>query len=339
MGKVIGYVGTGDLPEIREEDVRCLDMINIAFGHVVDGCVEWKADDKKEALARIRRINPGIRILLSVGGWGADGFSQAARTEGGREKMASSAAALVEDYGLDGIDIDWEYPGMSLAGIESQPQDRENFTLLLKALRKKLDSHGGGKMLTIAAGGDAYYTKHTDMKEAGVYLDYVQLMTYDLQGGFQKVTGHHAALYAGRKNLFDTCTDKAVRVFLEAGVPAEKIVVGIPFYSRKWEGVKGGGSGIGREAETVGGYGPDYGELSAGYINRNGFRRYWDDEAKAPYLFDGNTFISYEDQQSMADKISYVKENGLGGVMYWEYRCDATKTLTEFLRREMDAAI
>ncbi len=336
MNKVIGYVGTGDLAGIREADAACLDVINIAFGHVADGCVEWKSNDGKEAVERIHRINPGIKVLLSVGGWGADGFSQAARTEEGREKMAESAGALVRDFDLDGIDIDWEYPCMPLAGIEACPEDRENFTLLLKALREKMDALGEGKMVTIAAGGDAYYTKHTEMAEASRYLDYVQLMTYDLQGGFQKVTGHHSALYPGRKNLFDACTDKAVRIFLEAGVPAEKIVVGIPFYSRKWDGVKGGGSGLGREAETVGGYGPDYGALKAAYIDKNGYRRYWDEEAKAPYLFNGDTFISYEDEQSMADKISYVKEKGLGGVMYWEYKCDATQTLTEYIRREMD---
>ena len=89
----------------------------------------------------------------------------------------------------------------------------------------------------------------------------------------------------------------------------------------------------------MGGYGPDYGSLTADYINKNGFIRYWDEEASSPYLFDGSTFISYEDEESMALKVRYAEENGLGGIMYWEYRCDGTGTLTGFLRRELDRGL
>ena len=96
--------------------------------------------------------------------------------------------------------------------------------------------------------------------------------------------------------------------------------------------------GLGVEAQTVGGFGASYGDLLADYVDKNGFVRYWDDEAKAPWLFDGKTFISYEDTESMAAKIAYVKEKGLCGVMYWEYGCDTTHTLTEFLRAETDRA-
>ena len=229
MNKVIGYVGTRDLGGMRNADIRCLDVINIAFGQVEDSRMVWDGSGAKEALVKIRGVNPGIKILLSVGGWGADGFSQGSRTAQNREKMAQSAAELVKEYGLDGIDIDWEYPCSSLAGIASDPEDKENFTLLLKAVRERLDEAGNGYMLTIAAGGDAYFTAQTDMKEAVRYLDYVQLMAYDLQGGFQKATGHHAALYFGSRNMSDACADKAVRLFMEAGVPAEKIV---PIHSK-----------------------------------------------------------------------------------------------------------
>ena len=177
------------------------------------------------------------------------------------------------------------------------------------------------------------------MKEAAKYLDFIQLMTYDMQGGFQTVTGHHSALYFGRRNLFDLCVDKVVKAYLAAGVPAAKLVVGIPFYSRKWENVqlaKGAETGLGLPAGSTGGYGPTYSTLKESFIGKNGFVRYWDEDAKVPYLFDGSTFITYEDPESMAAKVAYVKENHLGGVMYWEYRCDGTQELTEFLRREMD---
>ena len=191
-------------------------------------------------------------------------------------------------------------------------------------------------MLTIAVGGDTYYPKHTNMHEAVKYLDYVMLMTYDLQGGFQKVTGHHTSLYMGERNLYDVCADKTVRVFAEAGVPMEKMVIGVAFYSRQWKGVAPSADGMGMEAETTGGYGPDYGTLVKEYINLNGYVRYWDDQAKAPYLFNGTEFISYDDEDSIACKVAYVKEKGMAGVMYWEYRCDSTRTLTQFIRKELD---
>lgn len=330
--KVIGYVGTRNLGKMREEDIQKLDVINIAFGHIRDSEVVWEEGVGREAeLERIRRIHPEIKIILSVGGWSADGFSQAAMTETSREKAAKSAAALVDKYRLDGIDIDWEYPCFALAGIAADRRDKENFTLFLEKLRQELDTLGEGRMLTIAAGGDSYFTQHTDMAQAQRYLDYVQLMTYDLQGGFVKVTGHHASLYAGTSNLFDVCVDKAVKVFQEAGVPAEKLVVGVPFYARVWKEVKGGGDGLGREAGTVGVGGPGYKELAEKYIDKNGYRRYWDDAGKAPYLFNGDCFISYDDGESLRAKTDYVLQKGLGGIMFWEYGCDPDGTLLNYI--------
>lgn len=336
QGLVIGYVSNGDLMTMDEEAVRCLDVINIAFGHIQDGEIVWQPEDAG-SISRLRGIHPGIRIVLSVGGWSADGFSQAAATPESRQKAVKSAAELVKRYDLDGIDIDWEYPGMSIAGIASDPHDGEHFVLWLKEMREALTAVRPDAMVTIAAGGDTYFTIHTDMKAASEYLDYVQLMTYDLQGGFQTVTGHHSALYPGRRNLFDACVDKAVRVFHQAGVPMEKLVAGIPFYSRKWEGLTGQyGAGLGEPAVGTGGYGPDYGTLAAEYVNKNGYARYWDDDAKAPWLFNGSTFITYEDEESIAAKVDYVKEQNLSGVMFWEYKCDSTKTLIPFIRKQMD---
>ncbi len=131
--KVIGYVGTRNLGQMREEDIRKLDVINIAFGHIRENETVWEEGAGKEKdLERIRRIHPEIKIILSIGGWSADGFSQAAMTEDTREKAAKSAAALVAAYKLDGIDIDWEYPCFALAGIAADMRDKENFTLFLR---------------------------------------------------------------------------------------------------------------------------------------------------------------------------------------------------------------
>lgn len=335
--KIIAYVGTGDLNTIEEQAVLAADVINIAFGGIKDGAVVWNGEPVKEGLARIRRINPQIKLVLSVGGWGAGGFSEAAFTEQGRKKFAQTTLEVLKTYGLDGVDIDWEYPGTSLAGIGSSKQDKENYTLLMQALRETLDGYREGMLVTTAVGGDSYFVCQTNMDEAAKYLDYVQLMTYDLQGGFQKATGHHAALYQSEGNLFDPCVDKAVKVFHEAGVPMEKLILGVPFYSRQWTGVKGEGcrNGLGMEAESAGGYGADYRGLKESYINKNGFTRYWDEQAKVPYLFDGSTFISYEDCESLSFKLAYMKEKGLGGVMFWEYRCDADGELLSFIKENV----
>lgn len=337
MKKVIAYVGTKDILHMREEDVQCLDVINIAFGQLQECTVIWKDENGVEAIQRLRQLKPDIKVLLSIGGWGADGFSDAAATRQNREKTAQSTMEIIEKYGLDGVDIDWEYPGFSLAGIRSRAEDGDNFVELLRLIREQMTLTGEERMLTIAAGGDTYFTRQVNMKAASQYLDYVQLMTYDLQGGFQKVTGHHTSLYMGYENLFDVCVDKAVRAFAEAGVPAEKLVIGVAYYSRMWKGVSASESGLGMEAQTVGTYGPDYGELAAHYIDQNGYRRYWDDSAKAPYLYNGDTFISYDDRESIACKVEYVKEKKLCGLMFWEYCCDTTGTLTKHIRERMDA--
>ena len=179
MKRIIGYVNTADLNHMREEDVRALTVINIAFGLIRDGEVVWDAKDARDGIVSIRKSNPELKIVLSVGGWGADGFSQAARTKEGRERFAASALAIVKEYGLDGIDIDWEYPGTSLAGIASDRSDKENYTLLLAELRKTLDAYREGMLVTTAVGGDVYFALQTDMKEAS--RSDIKAMTAEIQ--------------------------------------------------------------------------------------------------------------------------------------------------------------
>jgi chitinase len=337
MGKLIGYVGTKDLEEVTVEDMKNLDVINIAFGYIQQGRAQWNHPECKTALSRIKFQNPGIKILLSIGGWSAPGFSEAAMTEENRKQLADSAVEIIKEYDLDGIDIDWEYPCLRVAGIDGSEKDRENFTLLIETLRRKLDGAGGRSyLLTIAAGGDDYFTSCTEMGKVQKYLDYVQLMTYDLKGGFQTFTGHHTSLYSNKRDLFPASVDKAVDCFSRAGVPKEKLVIGAAFYSREWRNVPNIEHGLHQMAGTTGGYGPAYHTLVQDYINKNGYVRYWDDEAKAPYLFNGENFMSYDDEESLKRKAEYVKENGLLGMMYWEYGCDKTHTLTGWVRKQLD---
>jgi len=339
--RTVGYVGHADLPDLHAGDLRKLTHINIAFGHVQDDVIVTGHLRNMEEIGRLRREHPPVRILLSVGGWSAGGFSEAASTEAGRRRMAESALEAIETYDLDGVDLDWEYPCYGEAGIGASPDDRVNFTRLLQTIREAFDIRGAAEgrhyLLTIAAGADRYYIDGTDMAEAQRYLDYVQLMTYDMRGGFQVLTGHHTNLHTPTGDLFRISVEESVNLFAGAGVPKNKLVIGAAFYSRMWKGVPDINNGLHQMAATSGGYGPEFTELDAAYIDRNGFRRYWDDEAKAPYLYDGGrhgggTFITYDDEESIACKCEYVRAERLGGVMFWEYRCDRTGKLLEAVR-------
>ncbi|WP_051507121.1 glycoside hydrolase family 18 protein [Saccharibacillus sacchari] len=339
--RTVGYVGHNDLPDLDTEDLLKLTHINIAFGHVGNDAIVTDHLNNMTEIARLRKEHPSILILLSVGGWSAGGFSEAASTEAGRRRMAESSLAAIDAYDLDGIDLDWEYPCYGEAGIGADPADRENFTHLLRSIREAFDARGAVDdrhyLLTIAAGADQYYIDGTHMDEAQQYLDYVQLMTYDMRGGFQVLTGHHTNLHTPTGDLFRISVEASVNLFVHAGVPRSKIVIGAAFYSRMWKGVPNVNNGLHQMAATSGGYGPEFTELHDDYIDRNGFRRYWDDEAKAPYLYDGGTqdagtFITYDDKESIHWKCRYVIQEGLGGVMFWEYRCDRTGLLLEAIR-------
>lgn len=327
--KIIGYVCDHILPTVTQQDAKMLDAINIAFGTVgEDHLLDKSKLGHISLVSAIKQWNPEIRIVLSVGGWGAGRFSLMSRTEDGRRAFAKSCADYVCENGLDGIDIDWEYPCNDSAGIDADPSDRENFTFLLQALRDEL---GKDKIVSIAAGAGQYFIDGTQMDKVAAICDYVQLMTYDMRSGFCSEAGHHTAPYAsgdGREG-FDTLS--ITRLFKKAGVPADKLVIGSGFYARRWDGVPDVDHGLFQKAATTGQYSAGYTDLVDSYINKNGFVRYWDEAACAPYLFNGSTLISYDDPDSLSAKCDIIKNEGLLGIMYWEHGCDRRRELIKTL--------
>ncbi|WP_217559423.1 glycoside hydrolase family 18 protein [Paenibacillus sp. GbtcB18] len=340
---VAGYVADAGLPDVTGEDLGKLTHLNVAFGHVREDEIRIDHLARLDELTRFKTVNPDLVLLLSVGGWGAGGFSEAASTEEGRRRMAQSAVNILLAHPFDGIDLDWEYPCYSTAGIQSSPEDKRNFTLLLQTIREAIDEQGrkDGRryLLTIAVGADQYYLDGTEMDQVHRYLDFLQVMTYDMRGGFQVLTGHHTNLYNSTGDLFRISTDTSINLYLAAGVPRDKIVVGAAFYSRQWEKVPDAANGLHQIAGGSGGYGPDYTTLANDYINKNGYVRYWDAEAKAPYLFNGSTFITYDDEESLEHKCRYVEEKNLAGIMFWEYGCDKTRRLLDSLYRGLNKPI
>lgn len=331
--KILGYVGnTG---EITESDAKVLTHINVAFGYLrMDGSIDVEHLEMCEKQRQIRQWNPEIKIVVSIVPKEPDAFTVCCGNSELRKKVGESAVSLIKDYGFDGVDFDWEYPCVPSNGMNCSPADKHNFTLLCRQVRSAVDEAGGG-IVSIAAGADVYYVNCVELPALAEVLDYICLMTYDLKCGFHALAGHHTALYSSTGDIFQNSCDQALRLFNGAGVPKEKLLMGAAFYSRKWEGIEDRNHGLLQICKTGGGYGPDYSGLAADYIDKNGYVKYWDDEAKAPWLFNGSTFLSYDDERSIREKCQYVKNNGYGGIFYWEHKCDTTGALLSAMKNTL----
>lgn len=342
---IIGYVGGfHGLVNTDEIAANKLTHINYAFVNVQDGkafLTNEKTDSTNfRKLNLLKKINPDLKILISIGGWAwSENFSDAVLTDSSRMKFAKSSVDIIRKYKLDGVDIDWEYPAMpGEEGNVYRPEDKENFTLMFEAIRKELDvlqkEDGQKKLLTTAVAGWEEFIPHSEMGKAQQYLDFVNLMTYDLFSG--DTTVHHAGLYATDKFKTRKSADNGVKAYLGAGVPASKIVLGIPFYGRSFT--------LGKDSKTILGevsvakaYIDGYGYIKDSLVNKQGYKEYRDEVAKAPYLYNEKTkvFIGYDDEKSVNEKCKYVLANKLGGVMFWEYNSDPKGYLLDEINKSL----
>lgn len=328
--KVIAYMASWISWNASNVQPEKLTHINYAFALINNGKVTVTGDDDRnlKTLVGLKSKNPNLKVLLSIGGGGAGGFSDAALSDASRTTFADSALQIVRTYKLDGLDVDWEYPG-------ERSVDKQNFTLLLSKVREKLNaqSQSDGKpyLLTIAAGSDQWNIDGIELSKITPLLDWINLMTYDYAGDWNSETGHLTNLYGGYYNA-----DGSVKLYNRNGVPMDKIVMGGTFYGRGWYGVRNTNHGLNQPA-TGGGFELDYKDIVSQYLNKNGFVHYWDDSAKASYLFNGNTFITYDDADSLKLKVQYVKNNKLGGIMFWEYSGDNNGELLNAAYGEMKA--
>ena len=333
--RIVGYVSDSQpLPPVSAQK---LDVINYAFAKVdVKGNVQFPSPVAGQTLATftgLRKINPNLKIIVSVGGWGADYFSDVALTADTRQRMADSVAAFIEKYDVDGVDLDWEYPTLAGPGISHRPEDKRNFSLLLETLRARLDklgaAHQGRHYLLTIAAADGEFVAGIELERVSRSLDWINLMTYDFHNSLTPTTGHHAGLHlADVAPSDDRAGDKAVAQFLAAGVPAKKLNLGAAFYGRAFTGVDPAHDGLQQKYAKYAGS-PSWQELVASYIDKNGYVRHWDAKAQAPYLWNAKTrtFVTYEDPQSLRAKVAFVREKGLGGVMYWEQSLDRNEEL------------
>ena len=299
-----------------------------------------------DEVAALKEKYPHLKVNISAGGYAADGFSDMADDPALRAAFVANVCKWLEDYNLDGMDVDWEYPvGPEWdIGIKTRPADKGNYITLLQDLRNAFDALGEktGKRygLSTAVPASGWFPKANDVRAAARIVDSLKLMSYDYYGGWSSTTGHNGNIY---NNSFDPAwggwsTDQALNEYLWAGVAPGKIVLGVPFYGKGWQGVKPGDN-----ESTPGLYQPwtpplpfDQGSVSWSQIAEflkpgSGYTRYWDDIGCAPYIYNGDIWISYCDGEQIKLLTAYVKEKGLGGVFVWEYGHDMNAELLKIL--------
>ena len=283
-------------------DPAVMTHLNYAFGHVNDTFDGVRIDNpsRLQQMVALKRQNPDLKVLLSIGGWGSGRFSEMASTSHRRKAFAADCRRVADEFGLDGIDIDWEYPTQSSAGISSSPDDTHNFTLLVHNLREAL---GTDRLLTCATVASARYI---DFPACIDQLDMVNVMAYDMASAPK----HHSALYPSDISGWMT-TSAAIDAHLAAGIPPEKLVMGMPLYGR-------GTMGYCERPDTL-----------------SGVTQHFHPQSMVPYLTDheGHVVMGYEDERSLAIKCQYIIDHRLLGGMYWEYGGDAQRPLRDTICR------
>lgn len=322
-------------------DVTLLTHINYAHGRFKDptngdGGIEIDTPSLMQKVIALKSKNPKLKVMLMVGGWGmkADGFSKMAADATKRTTFCKSLKKHMDTYGLDGVDIDWEYPGVSAEGTGfDKLNDKKNFNLVLKELRETI---GNTKIISFAS--SASHPEYVDWSVAAKYIDYVNVMTYDMGCA---PTAHNSPLYS-TSAVFNkqTGADKCIRKHVDAGIPKNRLVLGIPFYGKGYNGKKADQYPV--ADYQVYPYEVNYNQM-ADIFNKNTVtgRKYnqsnketidvtgknirkWDDVAKVPYLTDtqGRILLVYDDPESVAEKGKFAVKEGLLGAMFWEYRHD-----------------
>lgn len=316
--RIVGYLADwGFHAPLKEEQAQYLTHINYAFGLIKDGEVSIAHLQKLEALADLRKTFPEIRINLSVGGWGAEGFCDAVATSQSREKLAVSAISVMRQMDLDGIDWDWEYPSSDAAGIKCSPLDPQNMTAFLVLMRQKLDglSLCTGKRYeqSIAVGADS--VNDYIWPGAVPVLDTVNLMTYDMSMGDR--AGHVTNLMPCAGAAYSA--SQSAEDFEKAGVPREKILIGAAFYFHAYEGVDEKAP-LGSRMEKRGRNIP-HDNLGSEWTEK------WDEQALAAYYVKENVLMTGDDRRSLIEKRRYIDQQGLGGVIIWELNHDKKNLL------------
>lgn len=282
----------------------------------------------------LKSVNTNLKTLVAVGGWneGSQKFSTVAQSATLRSRFAKDAAAFCTKHGFDGLDVDWEYPGQR----DGDPvYDRENFVYFLADLRLELSKQGLLLTAAVAATETSALISY-NIPEISKYLDFINLMTYDLHGPWEAATGHNAPLYAGPNDITSIQQQLNVKssvvFWLKQGAPAGKLNLGVPFYGRSFTLRSTSEHNVGAPTNGPGQGGP--------YSYESGFLGYnevceklllekwnyaWDDSQLVPYAYSGNQWVGYDDPESIMIKTSFIHQYELAGGMVWSIETDDFK--------------
>jgi len=355
--KVVGYFSEwrNSVYPISKVDLSKLTHINYAFATIDPSSYALEYDGNILDSVVSAAHKKGVKVLMSVGGWyGSRYFTKMTSSQSNMEKFAESCKKLVSQHKVDGIDIDWEYPGREGAcNTPDLANDTDNYLKLLKILRNKL----GSNVLITAAVSVTPFEKNgqpvSDLSEFAKIFDFINIMAYDFAGGWSSVVTHHASLYTPEKGDL-LSVSSGVNKWTSSKFPASKIVVGVPAYGKSWIASSSTKNGLYQSVsnghpkgdrddsndpwtnycgQTESQYSSNwkYKNLRSEILKTNyttpsssNWIRKWDDKVKSPYLFNKSTkqFISYDDPNSIKYKAKYVVDKGYAGIMVWELEND-----------------
>lgn len=337
---VFGYVYATSHRGFTDTAINTLDVINVAFGRVTsESTVSVDSIPNLSSLLQIRKT--GTRVVLSLGGYGSGGieFSNTAASAEKRKIFAESILEVIETYHLDGIDIDWEYPGYETG--RDTAVDRINYTLMLQTIYSTVKAANPDYLITAAVPGGKWGYERYDVPSLNNLLDYIHLMTYDFHGSTSAV--HHAALYGSTYTSAGSNAADSVKIYMDAGASKEKLVIGCAFYGRvyKLSGPATTEYGVGSTNVISSGDHINYHDIINTYYKNETISKrkiyYFDPKACAATIYDPVTYtvISFDDANTISSKCKYVWTEDIAGIMYWENGEDTSDLLLQALQKGM----
>lgn len=318
---VIAYY-SGNAADIEQYALKKLTHIIYSFAHLKGNRLHVSAASGAilKKLVSLKKRYPSLKISLAFGGWGGcQTCSPVFTVPENRKTFALSVKAILEQYQLDGIDIDWEYPAIQgPVAHPFSPSDKQNFTALIKELRTII---GNKKEITIATGAFTTYLQQSiEWNQLASLIDRFHLMTFDLVNRNSIITGHHAALYS--THIQKESTDNAIHYLDSLGIPHNKIVIGVACYARIYEQISSNNNGLYQSCRFK--QFAVYKNFETLFSASNGYNGYWDEEAKAPWCYNAQKklFATYDDIRSVQLKTQYAIDKKLYGIMFWELRQD-----------------